>query len=149
MLGLAATMHPALAQNSNAPAEETTWLRHIAAEIARLRIDVIEHRIECGRDRLPKLENELRLARQEQQRLESEEQGNRREIAQINEMIGKSDDPNERAQMDSFRKDLETGVIESARAGRALLPASAKTRSPRRSASRSRDCRNSKKKPAG
>jgi hypothetical protein len=118
LAGTPATGQTANAQEAGA-ADSNAWLRHIAGELARLRVELIEHRIECRRDSLPRLENELRQVRQEQARMDAEEQNQRRELTQLEEVIGKSGDAMERSQMENARKELESGPIEAVRTARA------------------------------
>ena len=75
VLGLAATTQPVLAQNSNAPADEAAWLRHIAAEIARLRAQMEGFRKELESGVLESVHDAHSSAAQRERLLECDNRG--------------------------------------------------------------------------
>jgi DNA repair exonuclease SbcCD ATPase subunit len=77
-------------QPNNEPETQATLLQRLAAEVRKLRSELLEQRLESQELRITLLKNELEQARATQQQLEEQERTISQEVAEVEKQLGQA-----------------------------------------------------------
>jgi hypothetical protein len=112
----------AIASRQNDDGELRAILKQLIAELASLRIELRQQRLERQQLIISNLENDIRQVQVEKMKLEEREQAQGSEIAELDEHLQQPDlEPAERASLEAAKAKVLIAVPEKLRAEKAII----------------------------